>query len=144
MELKDLVGSVKLMSVANVVNPTDRDANGLAWEVRDANEQDWIFMIFEYPDDGYRSSASPVLSATGSLWELGGCHPSYIRRRVICTLEKDDDILRATDAETGHVWFRVGTDNSDSYYPCFVNEFNAMAGSVAETWEAKDETLKGI
>lgn len=44
---------------------------------------------------------------------------------VVCHMQKDDnsDILEMIDIRNGKTVLRVGTDYSDSYYPCFINEW---------------------
>jgi hypothetical protein len=123
--LKDLVGPHKLETVArmDIRHPFDADANGIAWAMDGK-----VYFVFEDQGDGYRSAASPILSADGDAYMFGNWRPEYLHREVVGRLIErtgsgEAEILELADVETGHVWLRVGTDATDDYYPWFVAEW---------------------
>lgn len=90
------------------------------------------YSAIEDENDGYRS-------ALGELLEDGECTNMFpVPCYVICRhMERDEhnmlcDTLVMTDIFTGQVVLEVGTDNSDDYYPSFVNSFHpeAMASNM--------------
>lgn len=87
-----------------------------------------VYTATEDPSDGYRSYCEKIVVSDDKTL-LKGAAP--LGRVVHVTQEIPDkyrncDILVFTDAETGHVWMRLGTDNTDDYYPFCVFEWNAM------------------
>lgn len=124
-ELKDLVGEHEftLVPKLDVRHPISVDANGAMFGLDDT-----IYLIFEDENDGYRSSAGPLLSFKGSAYQLGGSYHEYLKERVLCEHETqgeygENDVLRVISIATGRVIFRVGTTNVDDYYPSFVAEW---------------------
>ena len=69
----------------------------------------------EDEDDGYRSFLDEVRV------ESGGVSNLFPPCSVIGQM--DEEILVFVDEDTKKTVLRVGTDNSDSYYPYFVSEF---------------------
>lgn len=81
-----------------------------------------LFEVIEDQNDGYRSALEEVriVSQTAPMKpgdylgkvvvESAGATPNYgnFSGHVI------------KDAVTGHIYYEIGTDDSDSYYPCFV------------------------
>lgn len=127
MELKDLVGPHKLECAArpDANHPFGRDCEGIAWAMDNK-----VYMVFEASNDGYRSSAGPILVADGPAYDFWD--PEYLHRDIVGRhVTKGDysgeaDILELIDVATGHVWLRVGTDNVDDYYPSFVAVWTPM------------------
>lgn len=130
MELKDLIGEHDFTFAPNLAvrHPIDADANGVMFGLDKR-----IYLMFEDPSGGYRSTAGPLLSFEGAPYELGGegWSPEYLRnQRVVCVHETRDetyggenDILSIRSARTGKEIMRVGTANVDDYYPGFVSEW---------------------
>jgi hypothetical protein len=119
--LSDLVGAQILECIpkTDLTNPFDRDGNGCAFSMSGR-----IYLVFEDPNDGYRSSASPLISFAGSGYEIGWRYPEYLRHPVLCSMVGlGNEVLEMHSAETGKLVFRVGTDNSDDYYPSYVAEW---------------------
>lgn len=104
-------------------HPFDADADGVAFTLSGVT-----YLVFEDPNDGYRSSAGPLLSFPGHLYEIGtgGQYPDYILEPVFVSHRAkgeyggEDDILEVTSKATGKIIFIVGTENVDDYYPSFV------------------------
>lgn len=78
----------------------------------------------EDPNDGYRSYLDSIVVRDDS-----DCiffhHP--IARVKIEEAEQGQwnsfSGYALVDADDGHVWLRIGTDNYDDYYPCFTFEY---------------------
>jgi hypothetical protein len=77
-----------------------------------------LFEVEADEDDGYRSYLQDVhiLKTDAPKIQLLG---------VVEITESSIDGYELRDREDGFVWLQFGTDNSDSYYPCFV--FNTYA-----------------
>lgn len=125
-QLIDLVGDGLFEIVPNteVRHPFDADASGVVFSLSGRT-----YLVFEDPSDGYRSAAGPLLSFSGSAYELGGhswSWPTYLREEVFCSHRTkgefggEDDVLEVSSKATGAVIFEVGTENVDDYYPAFV------------------------
>lgn len=119
MTLDSLVGEHTLNYVprTDLRHPIDIDASGCMFGLDGTS-----YLIFEDPDDDYRSSAGAVLSFTGDPYELGGnIWPERLEMPVLCSMEGDGGgVLTMRDRKTGAVVFEVGTDNSDDYYPSYI------------------------
>jgi hypothetical protein len=108
----------------DVRHPFDADSNGICFTLDDTT-----YLVFEDGNDGYRSSAGPVLSFAGMPYEMGGRGGEYCRLPVVCSWSTEgeysrvDEVLEMRLKETGQVVLRVGTENTDDYYPCFVAEW---------------------
>lgn len=76
------------------------------------------YMAVEDPDDGYRSSLG-----TFEMTDLVVKNVFEGQEVVGSMSSGSDTTLELTDAATGKIVLRVGTDNSDDYYPSFVSEF---------------------
>lgn len=132
MELKDLVGDheMKWAAMMDARHPQDPDASAVMFFLGDD-----VYLICEDPSDGYRSHAGSLFKSERSGWEFSR---AYINRKVTARwLEKEKpyedagyenecEILEIVDRENGHVWLRVGTDNTDDYYSSFISTWNAM------------------
>jgi hypothetical protein len=88
---------------------------------------DTVWEAVEDPDDGYRSHLgfmAIVQEADRSIF----FQTPIARVRVVHFVgsydtdygsKRDCDFFHLTDADDGHIWLTVGTDNTDDYYPCF-------------------------
>jgi hypothetical protein len=125
-QLKDLVGARHLLMAPDTTinHPFDSSANGVIFTLDNTT-----YIVFEDPSDGHRSAARPLLSFEGAAYELGMPSPNYVREEVLCLhLDRGDgeydrgecDILVMRSVLTGKEIFRVGTSNTDDYYPSFV------------------------
>lgn len=126
-ELKDLVGRHKFDYAprTDVCHPLDPNANGIVFGLDGVT-----YLVFENPNDGYRSSAAPLLEFNGSLYELGGS-PEYLHNIYVLVSHEtegeyggENDVLVLRDEVTGVELMRVGTSNVDDYYPSFVSWWN--------------------
>ena len=123
----DIVGEgvFKYAPKMDVRHPLCNDANGVLFGIDDT-----VYLAFEDENDGYRSSAAPLLSFVGAAYELGGGYHSYLNEEVVCSYGTSSkyagkaDCLEVRSKETGRLIFRVGTDNTDDYYPSFVCEWS--------------------
>jgi len=87
-----------------------------------------VFVATEDPSDGYRSYLKSF-EVTDDTSFIKGAAP--IKRKVLVTRMSDDynsvnDVLVFTDVETGHIWMRIGTANTDDYYPYCVLDWHPM------------------
>ena len=83
-----------------------------------------VYIAFEDPEDGYRSSMKELIVSPSS--EITNVFPA---NRVVAKKKANDsygtdDTLELIDVVTGKVVLEVGTDNSDDYYPSFVSSFH--------------------
>lgn len=76
-----------------------------------------IYSAVEDPDDGYRSCLE-------GLYVSDDVHVDEFTPHVVVGKVVDDVILELYDIVTNKVVLKVGTDNSDNYYPSFVAEWN--------------------
>lgn len=120
-----LLGEHVLMSIrTDVHHPFSNEANGVAFEL----DQDLVVLIFEDPNDGYRSSANEPMIMKGNLYELG-CSPEYIRVPVLVKNHERSEYggasrgIEMLDRRNGKTILIIGTDNSDDYYPSWVCEW---------------------
>lgn len=121
MYLNDFVGEYVLTYVPNldIPHPTDRDASGISFQLNNTN-----ITIFEDPDDGYRSHAGELITTEGYVPSVGHI-PEWIHEKVICTYCGNcEDILEVRSVVTGGILLRVGTENTDDYYPWFVAQWS--------------------
>lgn len=117
----DLCGNKTLVAVrTDVKHPFQSEANGVALDLGDMT-----VMVFEDPGDGYRSHAAAPLIAKCSLDEFGIC-PDYVRAPVLIRrwtqseYGSSADGVEFIDTRNGKTILKLGTDNSDDYYPSFV------------------------
>lgn len=118
----DLIGETVFKIVPETPrHPFDCDANGVAFMLGDT-----MFLCFEDGNDGYRSTAGPLMVAHGHPYDFGGPPVQYVNEPVVVEHIYDAywDILRVTSHITGEVIFEIGTSNVDDYYPCYHEEWN--------------------
>lgn len=87
------------------------------------------YTFVEDPNDGYRSYLEEVLVEPGINEKLA-LAPLINREVLIVHYEgnasRQDDLIQIYDMDTGHLWSRIGTENTDDYYPYCILEWNAM------------------
>lgn len=110
VDLKTLVGEHLLKGVdTGFVG----EANTISFTLGDKT-----YIALEDENDGYRSSMKSLQVTKEKLKN------TFRGQRVVGSLTGDnDDLLQFIDCKTGKIVLRVGTDNSDDYYPCFVSKF---------------------
>ena len=89
------------------------------------------FEAVEDEDDGYRSMLEDLCQV-----QIKG-HIFFREPVAKVIVERDQGLegYRLVDAETLHVWLRVGTDREDNYYPCFRFEYDPPKESKIGTGE---------
>ena len=121
MELKDLVGLHVLdavdMEIGKIKNYMDWDEDAQIIRFRLDGK---TYIATEDPDDGYRSHMKDINESTDPM------NNSFPPCKVIGSMDEDqeNDTLEFKDLVTGKTVLRVGTDNTDDYYPMFISEFN--------------------
>jgi hypothetical protein len=121
MELKDLVGIHKLSGVDFENIEIEKygcfeDAQMMRFRLDNI-----IYVITEDPSDGYRSSMKDIIISKDKIKN------KFKSIDVLGIYEEgkygDLDILKLVSTKTGGTIIEVGTDHSDSYYPCFIANF---------------------
>lgn len=120
MQLIDLVGEHKLSGVSRIIKYNDSDYTAFAFTLDGVT-----YLGEEDPEDGYRSCCKDLIVVDQPTKN------SFPEIDVICThiydgLETwsaESDVLEIKDKVTEKVILRVGTDNTDDYYPYFVFEY---------------------
>ena len=128
MKWKELYGERTLLAIrTDVRHPFSVDAGGVALYL-----DDFTVFVFEDPCDDYRSMAAEPLIANTPLYNFG-CSPEYLRIPVrVSTMADCDgaDGIQLVDRRNGKVILRLGTDNTDDYYPYFVCDWRPQ--NIAE------------
>ncbi|HEX8106677.1 MAG TPA: hypothetical protein VF516_03065 [Kofleriaceae bacterium] len=100
-----------------------------------------VYTAVEDPSDGYRSCMDKLFESTDAM------RNTFAPVKVLCRINERgeyhaNDTLEFIDCVTGKTVLRVGTDNSDDYYPWFVAEWmpenlasNARGGEQGEEQE---------
>jgi hypothetical protein len=78
---------------------------------------DTVWEAMEDPDDGYRSHLGCVMVRPES--QTIFFQTSLGRVRLFHRATSENDFYQIVDMSDGHIWLTFGTDQSDSYYPCF-------------------------
>lgn len=126
MELTDLVGKHKLSGV-DMLNESIESTWGGRFE--DCQVVRFIldgvtYSAIEDPNDGYRSSMEEIRIDSGVVTN------TFPEQEVLCVYvdkdchEGDTDILEVRNINTGETILRIGTENTDDYYPSFACEWN--------------------
>ena len=94
---------------------------------------DTIFEAIEDEADGYRSYLETIELTTKK-----GIFPkkpiALVRIDFVASDPTNyEEAYRLVDINTGHIWLKVGTDELDGYYPCFMFDY-----SVPETVQEFD------
>lgn len=119
MSWDDLCGERELRAIrTDVRHPFQAEANGVALQL-----DDMTVLVFEDPSDGYRSCANDPIIMQAPLYSLG-CDPEYIRAPVLVRRWTQaeygtPDGVEFIDRRNGKTVLRLGTDNSDDYYPSY-------------------------
>lgn len=79
-----------------------------------------IFEAIENPDDGYRSMMDEIVLVTDQAQKIGSPLASI---EITKSSDNSFDGYKIVDLEDSHIWLKIGTDESDSYYPYFVFEW---------------------
>jgi hypothetical protein len=123
MNLDDLVG--KRWAFYGVDNNTFR--------IREIGTRNTITLeVVEDKEDGYRSSLDKLrtIDSPAELKKL-----IFFKRPVVTltgrSAENDANIVELYSG-TDFVWLRIGTDESDSYYPTFVFSYNTPEDASIE------------
>jgi len=79
----------------------------------------------EDPIDGYRSCMNQLIICPRKTEKIINMFEPI---NVICKMRKDDssncsEILEILDAQNGEIILSVGTEYTDTYYPCFIAEW---------------------
>lgn len=119
----------------DVRHPFDPDAGGCALALGDLT----IF-VFEEPNDGYRSAAiepfiikQPFYTFTShaSSSSTDRLHiPVLVQKLTPSSASAGAEGIEAIDQRNGKLIIRLGTDNSDDYYPIFICEWTPQ--NIAE------------
>ncbi len=119
MELKKLIGTHNLSGID--IGSEDYD-NGFYTGIRSYVVfvlDDVCYKAAEDPEDGYRSCCTDI--------EVLSNIPSntFSPVQVFCEMRNGEcDILDIRDAITTKTILSIGTDEYDSYYPCYVCEYS--------------------
>ena len=125
MNLSDLVGEHILDTAAVMGLENRHDSEGIVDYIAFGMDNK-TYKFYENPDDGYRSYLGDIEVKDGITSDLKLA--SLIVRYVMIEYHSTDEdgyaceMITVTDQETGHLWMRIGTRNTDDYYPCCVFE----------------------
>jgi hypothetical protein len=95
----------------------------------DANSfklDDMVWCAIEDACDGYRSYLGSIEETKPE--GLIFISSPLARVRIERYEQSTDEGFRLIDVSDGHCWLRVGTDNTDDYYPYFVFEYAPKPG----------------
>ena len=86
-----------------------------------------IFKAVEDEEDGYRSSLGSIEVENNETVSL-----IFFKTPIARVLiEKEDGVFEGFNLrdvkDTSHIWLRVGTDDTDDYYPSFVFDYTPKA-----------------
>lgn len=115
----ELCGERMLNAITtDIKHPFCTEAQGVALYL-----DEMTVFVFEDPSDGYRSSATTPMLVKAPLYEFGHS-PEYIRVPVLVRRWTEDsygvpDGVEMIDRRNGKTVLRLGTSNSDDYYPSF-------------------------
>lgn len=143
MELKDLIGLHELSGVDTGVVPADKDV----YPYEDSETFSFVldgktYTAVQDPSDGYRSSMADIA-------EGGEVKNTFAPQKVMATMleatpgdyETEHDVLTLTDVVTGKEVLRVGTGNTDDYYPYWVAWFGPE-GMACNSQQATSSAVK--
>lgn len=82
-----------------------------------------VYTAVENPDDGYRSSMEKLFVSEGAMKNVFAPVKVLARMNTQGEYGQVNDTLELLDAANGKTILRVGTDNTDDYYPCFVSDW---------------------
>ena len=115
MELKELIGMHKLSGVnLNTTKIRGENVNSIAFKLDDIT-----YLAVEDPSDGYRSYMDNLEITENTISN------EFEAIEVMCRMSDvaDDNVLEMYDAKTTLTVLRIGTENTDDYYPYCVFEY---------------------
>ncbi len=123
VSLSDLTGKhvLDFAAMESSIVENGEDCNVVSWGMDGCT-----FVAVEDPDDGYRSYLSCISRHTGKHQSINGAAPIGRPVTIRHLDEYNKDMIEIIDVSTGHLWARIGTDNTDDYYPYCVLEWNPM------------------
>jgi hypothetical protein len=140
MELKELVGAHLLTGVDRETKRI-KESWGYGYEDCDCISfvlDGVVYSAVEDPDDGYRSSCRELMKSMGTTKNT--FPPCAVTGRMQPdSTYKTNDVLELIDVKTGQTVLRVGTANTDDYYPYFVAEWHPEGMAINSN--AKNEGL---
>lgn len=89
-----------------------------------------IYAAIENPSDGYRSHMDRILilpKRTKLATPLVVPSKVFARHSTRGHYSGESDVVEFIDMATGKIVMRIGTENTDDYYPHFVGEFDPLA-----------------
>jgi len=117
ISLDDLVGPHVLTGVdTDSRESTHRMADSISFTL-----DGQTYLAVEDPDDGYRSTMDYIARVDEPILNQFATGVKILARM---SPHNSENILELLNAETGKTILRVGTDNIDDYYPCWVAEYN--------------------
>jgi len=104
-----------------VRHPFDPDADGVAFVLGEKT-----YLLFEDPDDGYRSSLGAVLVFDGMPYELAGTCGDPLNKSCVATMSQvsGEEVLEFRTSQDSEPFFRVGTSEADDYYPSYIAQWH--------------------
>ena len=128
MELKDLVGKHVLKGVKRSFVVEDGESCEALLFNLDGN----TYAAVEDPDDGYRSYLSELRVLPSC-----ACAQNIPDIEVFCMMDEGDDrdVLEMRDIANAKIVLRIGTEDTDDYYPYCVMEYSPENFSVNEVAE---------
>lgn len=131
MELKDLTGPHSLDAVNFTTAPVQNWAGRTdVCNVVRFRLDGVVYMAVEDPEDGYRSMMRSVAVGTGAMSYAFPPLQVVAVYRSLSAAGSDSgtcDILELIDAVTGKTVLKIGTENTDDYYPFFVALYSPEA-----------------
>jgi len=98
-----------------------------------------VYTAIEDPNDGYRSSMRNIFVSDATM--SNSFEPIEVLARMSETY--GDNILELVDCLNGKVVLRVGTENSDDYYPSFVSDWRPKDMNLNDRLTEAEEAHRG-
>jgi hypothetical protein len=125
---EDLHGEWNLHSIDPSPNhPFDKAATGFAFTICEPEQfcNFYTVIVFEDPDDGYRSTANnPIIVFDDLLYDTPT--RTIINIPVLIAPMTSDvacEGIQIQDRRNGKIILRLGTNNTEDYYPFFIAEW---------------------
>ena len=128
MELGELVGTHELTGVdMEQITVRTCDSDNSAANCINFTLDNVTYSAIENPDDGYRSMMEEIIVTDKKLSN------TFAKVTVMASMDNTSgDVLELHDTKNGKVILRVGTDNSNDYYPEFVSDWMPENLSINE------------